>query len=97
MEEICLHKQMEEICLHKQMEIIEEITEGIVGKVVNGEVEEEVAILMKVLKIEDSEEVEEEAVVKKTTMDTEEEKYGAVEKEAMIKTKTKIILLLIKF
>jgi hypothetical protein len=88
---------MEEICLHKQMEIIEEITEGIVGKVVNGEVEEEVAILMKVLKIEDSEEVEEEAVVKKTTMDTEEEKYGAVEKEAMIKTKTKIILLLIKF
>ena len=88
---------MEEICLHKQMEIIEEITEGIVGKVVNGEVEEEVAILMKVLKIEDSEEVEEEAVVKKTIMDTEEEKYGAVEKEAMIKTKTKIILLLIKF
>ena len=88
---------MEEICLHKQMEIIEEITEGIVGKVVNGEVEEEVAILMKVLKIEDSEEVEEEAVVKKTTMDTEEEKYGAVEKEAMTKTKTKIILLLIKF
>jgi hypothetical protein len=88
---------MEEICLNKQMEIIEEITEGIVGKVVNGEVEEEVAILMKVLKIEDSEEVEEEAVVKKTTMDTEEEKYGAVEKEAMIKTKTKIILLLIKF
>ena len=83
--------------MHKQMEIIEEITEGIVGKVVNGEVEEEVAILMKVLKIEDSEEVEEEAVVKKTTMDTEEEKYGAVEKEAMIKTKTKIILLLIKF
>jgi hypothetical protein len=68
-----------------------------VGKVVNGEVEEEVAILMKVLKIEDSEEVEEEAVVKKTIMDTEEEKYGAVEKEAMIKTKTKIILLLIKF
>ena len=88
---------MEEICLNKQMEIIEEITEGIVGKVVNGEVEEEVAILMKVLKIEDSEEVEEEAVVKKTTMDIEEEKYGAVEKEAMIKTKTKIILLLIKF
>jgi len=88
---------MEEICLNKQMEIIEEITEGIVGKVVNGEVEEEVAILMKVLKIEDSEEVEEEAVVKKTIMDTEEEKYGAVEKEAMIKTKTKIILLLIKF
>ena len=83
--------------MNKQMEIIEEITEGIVGKVVNGEVEEEVAILMKVLKIEDSEEVEEEAVVKKTTMDTEEEKYGAVEKEAMIKTKTKIILLLIKF
>ena len=83
--------------MHKQMEIIEEITEGIVGKVVNGEVEEEVAILMKVLKIEDSEEVEEEAVVKKTIMDTEEEKYGAVEKEAMIKTKTKIILLLIKF